>query len=134
MLDCWDKSISYFFTDQEPVSGVNYYRLNQFDVNGMNEQFSVETVNFSGINLEGTIYPNPFSNSLNISINESLLTNETKIVQLKIYNILGEIRINSILTKQLTAIETSDLSPGIYFYQILKNDKINLSGRLVSQK
>jgi hypothetical protein len=51
-----------------------------------------------------------------------------------IYNVLGEVVINKSLNKQITTLQTGDLSSAIYFYKITENDKIIQSGRLISQQ
>jgi len=78
-----------------------------------------------------TIYPNPFTTSIHIMINDvSQISN----CELRIYNILGKEVINKTVTKQLTTLETSDLPSGIYFYKVIGNDKSIQSGKLISQQ
>lgn len=77
-----------------------------------------------------TIYPNPFSKSATITIND-----ESQIIncELRIYNVLGEEVMNSVITKQSTVLATGNLSPGVYFYRVMGNDKLIQSGKLVAQ-
>jgi hypothetical protein len=77
-----------------------------------------------------TIYPNPFSTSITIMINDA---SQIKEVELRIYNVLGAEVMNTTLTKQLTTLETSNLPSGIYFYKVIDNDKTIQSGELISQ-
>jgi len=77
-----------------------------------------------------TIYPNPFTNTFNVSINDSWKISNC---ELRLYNILGKEILNSSITKQTAAIETGNLSPGIYFYKIIGNNKTIQSGKLISQ-
>jgi hypothetical protein len=53
--------------------------------------------------------------------------------ELRIYNILGKEVLNTTITKQLTTLESSKLSSGIYFYKVIGNNKIIQSGKLISQ-
>jgi hypothetical protein len=78
-----------------------------------------------------TIYPNPFSTSINILINDALRINN---VELRIYNVLGQSVMNTVITKQLTVLETDNLPPGIYIYNVIGNNKVIQSGRVISQK
>jgi len=78
-----------------------------------------------------TIYPNPFSTSTIIMINDASQINKA---ELRIYNILGAVVMNTIITKQKTTLETSNLPSGIYFYSIIKNNKTIQSGKLISQQ
>jgi len=77
-----------------------------------------------------SIYPNPFSNQLEIKINELQINN----CVLKVFNILGAAVMNTILTKQSTTVETSNLPSGVYFYQVSIDNKIIQSGKLISQQ
>ncbi len=78
-----------------------------------------------------TIYPNPFSTSTTIIINDA---SEMKKAELRVYNVLGEVVLITTITKQATTLGTSDLTSGIYFYKIISNNKTIQSGRLVSKQ
>jgi hypothetical protein len=75
------------------------------------------------------LYPNPFVESINISLNDLSQINK---VELKIYNTLGKTVSSTILTKEITTIETSNLSSGIYFYKLFYKNTIIQSGKLIS--
>jgi hypothetical protein len=77
-----------------------------------------------------TIFPNPFNASTTIMINDASRNNKR---ELRIYNILGKEVLNTTITKQLTTLEKSNLSSGIYFYKVIGNNKIIQSGKLISQ-
>ena len=78
-----------------------------------------------------TIYPNPFSNSTTIVLNN---TDQINKVRLCLYNILGEEVINTNITIQATTLETSNLPSGVYFYKVINNNKTIQSGKLISQQ
>jgi len=78
-----------------------------------------------------TFYPNPFNNSLNIIINDASLFNSC---ELRIYNVMGEEVINTMVTKQISTIGTSNLTSGTYIYQVIVNNKVIQSGNLISQQ
>ncbi len=78
-----------------------------------------------------TIYPNPFSTSTTIIINDASQINNC---ELTIYNVLGEKVMDTFITKQLTTLETSNLPSGIYFYKVIGNDRTIQSGKLISQQ
>ena len=77
-----------------------------------------------------TIYPNPFSSSIDIIINETSQINKA---ELRIFNVLGSEVINTTITKQITTLGTSNLTSGIYFFKIISNNKTIESGKLISQ-
>ncbi|MFT4060845.1 MAG: right-handed parallel beta-helix repeat-containing protein [Edaphocola sp.] len=101
----------YLYTDQLPLSGVNYYRLKQIDVDGGYAYSTVQTVSFPtarGVK----VYPNPVAKELNITLAgaKGLLT---------ITGASGK------TVKTVTAtgagtlqIDISALSPGVYFFRI----------------
>ena len=78
-----------------------------------------------------SFYPNPFSTSVGIMINDVSKINNC---QLKIYNILGSEVFNTNLTKQYTSISTSNLPSGIYLYKVNSNNTTIQSGKLISQQ
>lgn len=92
---------------------------------------SVPSLDAANTNEAVTIYPNPFSTSITIMINDAAQINS---YEMRIYNVLGAEVMNTTLTKQLTTLETSNLPSGIYFYKITGNNKTIQSGKLVSQQ
>ena len=70
--------------------GINYYRLNQFDLNGRQKYSPVKVMNFSDSTLSVSIYPNPFNGQFTIyaeGITTGLSQSE---VQLQIFNSIGQ--------------------------------------------
>lgn len=88
---------------------------------------SLDAANLNAV----SIYPNPFNESTNILLNDMSQINKA---ELKMYNVLGEMVINKVLTEKLTSVETSNLTSGIYIYKIVSNNAIIQSGRLISNK
>jgi len=78
-----------------------------------------------------SIYPNPFSTSVGIMINDA---SQIKNCQLKMYNILGEEVMSIILTKSFTSLNTRNLPSGIYLYKVNSDNKTIQSGKLISQQ
>ena len=78
-----------------------------------------------------SIYPNPFSGSINIDLNDAPRANK---IELSLYNLLGKKVLNSIITKQSTSLPISNLPSGIYFYKVTGDNKIIQSGRLISKQ
>ncbi|MBN2893870.1 MAG: DUF3494 domain-containing protein [Bacteroidales bacterium] len=78
-----------------------------------------------------TFYPNPFSNSTTIFVNDvsQILTSE-----LKIYNVMGVEIMNIPITQEITTLESVNLTSGLYFYKLISNSKTIQSGKLVIQK
>jgi hypothetical protein len=77
-----------------------------------------------------SIYPNPFTNTLSILLNDASVNN----YELHIYNVLGAEVMKKSITEQLTTLATGMLPSGIYFYQLNNSRKTIQSGRLISQQ
>jgi hypothetical protein len=88
---------------------------------GLSEQIKEDVVQ---------IYPNPFTNEIHIQ----LATSTNEVHELKIYTILGEEIIRSVLENSTTTIVTTDLPTGVYFYQVTNNNQVVQSGKLVSRR
>lgn len=78
-----------------------------------------------------TFYPNPFTTALNVTLNGEGWQDSKH--ELKLYNAIGAVVMNTILIKHITTLETGNLPSGVYFYNIVSNNKIVQSGRLVSR-
>ena len=122
--------LNYSAKDNEPFSGVSYYRLKQTDFDGKFSYSDIVKVDFEK-SIDVTIYPNPFSTYAAITINDASQMNN---YELRIFNVLGTEVWNTIINTQLTAMETSNLPSGIYTYIVFQNDKNIQSGKLISQQ
>jgi hypothetical protein len=83
----------------------------------------------SDLNKTVSIYPNPFSTSINIGLNDLSKINNCEV---RVYNILGSVVMSLKLTQQLTVPETGNLPAGIYFYNVISNNKTVQAGKLIS--
>ena len=92
---------------------------------------SLAPANMNGEIQVVNIYPNPSKASINIDI-----IDPTKIqnAELKLYDIVGSVVINTALTSKLTTLDTRNYPTGIYFYKVLDNDKIIQTGKLIFEK
>ncbi|MFH0893344.1 MAG: T9SS type A sorting domain-containing protein [Bacteroidota bacterium] len=74
------------------------------------------------------VYPNPFSQTLNIDINPA----NTAFIELSIYDILGKQWIDLELQNGKNVIDTKILNRGMYFYQIKWEGKYIAGGKIVA--
>ncbi|MEQ8357969.1 MAG: T9SS type A sorting domain-containing protein [Cytophagales bacterium] len=104
----------YFYLDQNPYIGINYYRLKQTDLDGKFTYSKIRFVNFNkDISTQLSVFPNPNSGEFRI-INE-----ESDIEFLKMYDMLGnEIFIHSELSGNNALIKVDNVKKGIYLLRI----------------
>ncbi|GLR19380.1 T9SS type A sorting domain-containing protein [Portibacter lacus] len=104
----------YAFTDRNPLAGVNYYRLAQYDFNGDMEFHKVIAVE-NRSKTSSKVYPTLAKAQLNVEVyEESALT---------IRNSQGQL-INSQILADSKSINISDFAPGIYYLQLNTNGNI----------
>ena len=82
------------------------------------------------VNKALSIYPNPFSTSLNIILNDASQINN---YELMMYTILGKEIMHKVITDQTTILETNELPSGVYFYKVIANNSTIQSGKLIAQ-
>lgn len=107
----------YSFTDSKPLSGLNYYRLKQIDLDGSFAYSPIVSVRESGPGLY--VYPNPVNNGV-------------LVVKFLIY--AGKVQVYSITGKELPAkmldenkLDVSGLASGVYVLHLTTAE-----GRLAS--
>ncbi len=104
--------LDYQYADENPYEGVSYYRLKQTDFDKKFAYSKVVRVELKEGN-QILVYPNPSSRTFT-------LTSGTEIKQIKFLSTLGNILPISIEKKITeTVIDPGDISPGIYFIQVL---------------
>jgi hypothetical protein len=112
--------ITYNFTDKNAINGVNYYRLNQYDINGVYEQFGPISINCL-LTSDGyfNVYPNPSDNSFNIVLNNDRLIGDCS---MNITDEMGRtIFQKDVIVKSginLFNLEKLEIKPGVYYVSI----------------
>lgn len=103
--------LSYTFTDKEPVTGNNFYRLKQTDFDGKYEYSPVRMVSFgTGSNI--SIHPNPAKDNFIIS---GLEGNESIVL----YDVMGRKVRTARAISSTEMIQVTGLSKGVYHLQII---------------
>jgi len=106
---------------------------------GFTSAYAALYVNVTGIDILNSgsqqsfasLLPNPFTNALQINLKDELTINKPEI---RVYNILGTELLNKSIIGRATTLVTTSLSPGIYYYKILSNNKVIQSGKLISRQ
>lgn len=105
---------AYSYTDHTPISGINYYQLNQEDKDG--KSFLSNIVSITSNSSAITFYPNPVYS--NLTITNAIVGSTYRIV-----DISGKILLSGIINSNTAHINTSNLPSGLYFIELL--DKQN---------
>jgi hypothetical protein len=103
------------------------------DTTSQNASLSIElAADITSLDISNTsenisVFPNPFTGSINVVINEVIQTNS----EIHLYNPMGMMVLSKKLTPQLNTIETNNLAKGIYLYNVISDGKILKYGKLV---
>ncbi len=121
--------INYTFVDEKPLTGHNYYRLAQEDIDGkINYSKTIDLI--WGSNGTISMYPNPTSGLLNVEINVEKSSNIT----IRVMDMSGR----TVKTTEAKAVQgvnkvelnLNDVSSGIYNVQVIENGKLIVTNRV----
>jgi hypothetical protein len=76
------------------------------------------------------IYPNPFHSFINIEINDNFEINNTQII---LYDTFGKAVKKVAVSGKTTTLETSSFASGLYLYEIISNNQIVQTGKLLAK-
>ncbi len=109
---------NYQWLDKSPLSGWNYYRLKQVDLDGDVEYTNTVAVNFDGDEVTPSIivFPSPSKDFINIQV---LGTNQ--IVEAVLYNMIGQ-TVKNVTPNSRMSIE--DLPSGEYFIKVIMGNNV----------
>ncbi|MBP7679536.1 MAG: lamin tail domain-containing protein [Saprospiraceae bacterium] len=120
----------YSFTDEQPLRGVNYYRLRQVDFDGVATYSEVKSLLFSEKGSEVTLYPNPVASSLTVVLGNAAETG----IRAAIYDAYGRL-INTCTIPagtQVHTIDTNTLPTGTYTL-VLNGELLQSTQRFTKQ-
>jgi hypothetical protein len=129
-----DITTSYTMTDAEPLTGVNYYRLKQVDVDGHIEYSEMAQVTFNDANplsnAKLSVYPNPLNQASKLNIELASAT-ET-ISEVMITNAIGQTVYTTLLPEiQSYQVFGLNLPSGVYIVSVRTQTNSMLTSRLV---
>ena len=102
----------YSYTDSKPLTGLNYYRIAQVDIDGKRTTTGVQALHFDCSTMGVKVYPNPATRSVTIEATE-----DSKIA---VYNMLGQrIKVPATASGHLSILDVSALAAGNYTIQVL---------------
>ena len=112
-------SNKYDFTDNNPLNGVNYYRLNAVETTGKTALSKIVTVDYSTKSSQKLLaYPNPAKSGLNVSYE----SNEEATLNIQVIDMTGKVH----WTKQIEGLkgdnnfrlDIDNLPNGAYFMRV----------------
>lgn len=113
----------YYLKDENPYSGISYYKLKQTDFNGDSEEFDIISVGING-GSDLIAYPNPVKDDVNLSFDASF-KQQSAIVM---YDVTGvKVFENNYLVNKgenIVIIDTEDLRTGMYFVTLSNNNEL----------
>lgn len=131
-----DEQITFTSTYNWFVSGT---KLSVLTVT-LNENDSTTAINFPTQTLNSlttpqfntsTVYPNPAKDLLTVQFANLITENTT----LNVFNVVGQkVKVNSKLNSNSFDVNTSTLENGVYFYQVVQNNKVVSTGKFVISK
>jgi len=119
--------LSYYYTDSNPKSGINYYRLKQTDFDGKYEYFEMVSIECDTKDNNIDVYPNPSNGIFTVS------TNSDNDESYSIYDNSGRVVTNGTLSSFANNIDISDLPKGVYFLKIGDDNDFSNTTRIVSR-
>lgn len=118
-----DLKQEYYFTDITPFNGTNFYRIKAVDFDGHTEFSELIAVKFAEI-ITLTVYPNPVSQTLNVSHPLSFSDAVINVVDLSGKKLMS---IEVVSGQLQTALDVSSLSSGVYFLQFINKNEVTTS-------
>ncbi len=112
------QQIDYKTYDYSPNNGLNYYLLEQEDINGTKEKFNVQVVEYSQmVTSKIKVYPNPSNGNQALNLEN---INSADVENLSIINIAGKTMSKSIITKNdgTYVLNIDGYAEGIYLVYI----------------
>ena len=120
-------NLNYTASDNNPYNGISYYKLKLTDYDNAVSFSNLVSVSFTK-EFDCSIYPNPFSSLIKLTITDN---SQLKGTIFKIYDTNGKIVLNKIISEETTTLDTDRLSKGIYTYQVLNNEIPISKGKLI---
>ncbi len=121
----------YSYTDEQPVSGENYYRLTQTDYDGNSQTFESIVCNSEYNGMQ--IYPNPTKGIVTIALPSTLISVSTPIAVI-VTNVLGEqVYSTSFSGQSQFNIDLSHFTSGVYFVNVTTPSS-NYIGKIMAER
>ena len=118
----------YVFVDDAPHKGVNYYRLQQVDLDGSSEQTHTVTATLYADGGKPTLYPNPATDMLNVAFNSPLEGSAVLVVEDALGRTIAQSTTVALRGEQKAEVPLAGLAMGWYNLRIALPDGSILQG------
>lgn len=119
----------YKTSDEQPLPGINYYRLKQVDFDQTTTYSRMVSVDLGDFKING-LWPNPVSDILNVKLDQSFQQGEYEITDVN-----GKVvrKLQRLSTVNPARIPVENLPVGIYIIKIKTKDGASQSGKFVKE-
>jgi hypothetical protein len=123
--------LDYVFNDIDAIAN-SYYRISHIGVDGRVSYFTTIQIKVDDklSNEAAVFYPNPWKDVLSLSIKDASVLNSSA---LYVYNVMGSMVLNRMITAPVKTFNASLLPSGIYYYKLVAPDGSIQTGKLTSQ-
>jgi hypothetical protein len=128
-----NSEVDYSFTDNKPLNGINYYRLQLINNDGTYSYSAIRIVNFNSGGSQGfVLIPNPANDHVVIALNQVINTK----ANISVVNVQGQPVLEDVIgsNEQQHSLQISKLPAGIYNVVIVGSDNRSYIQQLVIQK
>ncbi|MEO6819991.1 MAG: reprolysin-like metallopeptidase [Ginsengibacter sp.] len=122
---------AYDFTDYNAVSGINYYRLEQVDVDGRRSYSAIATVVLSANGNAWKIQPNPATDKAILKAGEKLSNVNIQLIDLS-GKIVYSLQKSKVEAGESITIPLNQLTKGMYIIK-MNSKELNTSDKLIVQ-
>lgn len=106
---------SYDFTDENPESGLNYYRLKMIDRDGTFAYSHIKSVHFPEFTW-AKLFPNPVNDVLNVILNNK------RVRKIRLIDSFGRVVYDEKVSSNTLKIEMKSYVHGVYFIHLEQDD------------
>lgn len=117
-------TLNYYYTDNHPLEGMNFYRLKQTDFDGRAAYSEVKAVSFRNNNRAYIVYPNPTKDVVNV---KGLSGNEI----IKIYDFSGRQLSAQQVTNTSAVVDLSHYLSGVYQISVTGSNGENKTFQII---
>ena len=127
-------TINYIFSDEAPLSGINYYRLKMIDQDRSYTYSRIQSISFDGTALKLIFHPNPVSDILYIKDNDGNAVRSDRVIEVAIVNSQGAVVYKSTSPVSTGGINVNGLAAGMYVVKITLTDGTLSTHKVVVNK